>query len=60
LNGSIGIDSFSGIDVLNVSIGIISSLDIDLLNVWIGIIATTQPTTKNNLKQFFWGGIIIG
>jgi hypothetical protein len=23
-------------------------------------IATTQPTTQNNLKQFCWGGIIIG
>ena len=23
-------------------------------------VATTQPTTQNNLKQFCWGGIIMG
>jgi hypothetical protein len=29
-------------------------------NEWVSLIATTQPTTQNNLKQFRWGGIIIG
>ena len=43
----------------------LSNVDICLYHQFIMIrgcadIATTQPTTQNNLKQFCWGGIIIG